>query len=151
MINESELGYVRPQALYREGEEITFILLQKALQNCAIIQGISLTFRNDQVSYGRIIENCIVLYHPEHERDFFNFTIRIKRQGKNAIVVINDFGLSTLFEKACSEFEKLSGEEKWELEEEKIWYTMIMCIFDDVFQNPYQCYCNAKQNNKKAI
>ena len=31
------------------------------------------------------------MYHPEHERDYFKFCIRVKRQGTYAFVTINDF------------------------------------------------------------
>lgn len=72
---------------------------------------IPVAFASDQVKSGGLfnssVEDCIVMYHPEHERDYFKFCIRVRKQGIYAFVSINDFGQSKQMKKAnTAEFMK---------------------------------------------
>ena len=94
------------------------------------------------------------MYHPEHERDYFKFCIRVKRQGVYAFVMVNDFGQSKQMNKAnTAEFMKQDrkgqsmsykvgsmigqglrtlGKSSQKLEEENMYYQCVFDIFDEI-------------------
>lgn len=100
MIKEKELREMRPQIRYKDGLEVTLQSVQEALLEAAGQVGLPVAFYTDQVKYGGMIggstEDCIVLYHPEHQKDYFKVCIRVKKQGSYAFVSVNDFGTSRL-------------------------------------------------------
>lgn len=98
MIREKELQELRPQTKYKDGLEITLQSIQSALQSAAQQNNIPLAFGFDQVKSGLLggAEDCLVLYHPEHPKDYFSIAIRIKYQGKYAFVSVDTFGISKL-------------------------------------------------------
>lgn len=104
MIKADELREFRPTVRYQNGEGITLSTVQEAIKDCAMKMGIPVAFTSDQVKSGGLfnssVEDCIVMYHPEHERDYFRFCIRVKRQGVYAFVSVNDFGKSSQMAKA---------------------------------------------------
>lgn len=158
MIKADELREFRPVVRYREGNDITLQTVQGALEDCASNMGISVAFYNDQVKSGGIfnktIEDCIVLYHPDHRNDYYKVCIRVGRQGNYAFVAANDFGTSKQMKKAdMAELYKADrkgkslsykvgsmvgqtvmsfGKSKSKLEEEKNYYACIMDMFDEI-------------------
>lgn len=98
MIKADELQECRPQVRCKNGEEITLSKVQDAIMSSAQQKGIPVEFRKDQVKSGGLfnssVEDCVVMFHPDHERDYLNFCIRVKHQGTYAFVIINDFGQS---------------------------------------------------------
>jgi len=158
MIKGDDLREFRPQVRYQNGDGITLETVTEAIKESAMNMGIPVSFRNDQVKSGGlfngVVEECVVLYHPEHESDFFKFCIRVKRQGKYAFVYVNDFGKSKQIAKAnTAEFMKndragkeLSykvgsligqglrtlGRNQNKLEEENNYYQCIFDIFDEI-------------------
>ena len=158
MIKADELREFRPTVRYQNGEGITLSTVQEAIKDCAIKMGIPVAFTSDQVKSGGLfnssVEDCIVMYHPEHERDYFRFCIRVKRQGVYAFVSVNDFGKSSQMAKANrTEFAKADrrgksmsykigsmigqgianiGKSKQKLEEEKMYYQCVFDIFDEI-------------------
>lgn len=158
MIKADELREFRPQVRYTEGEDITLQAVQDAIGDCAAKMGIPVAFRREQVKSGGVfnlsVEDCIVMYHPEHERDYFKFCIRVKHQGTYAFVLVNDFGQSSQVNKAgYAEAYKADragkqmsykigsligqglttiGKSKIKLEEEQMYYQCIMDIFDEI-------------------
>lgn len=158
MIKADELREFRPQVRYQDGEGITLMTVQDAIKDCAMKMGIPAAFRGDQVKSGGVfnssVEDCIVMYHPEHEKDYFKFCIRVKRQGVYAFVSINDFGQSKQMKKAnTAEFMKKDragkemsyivgsmigqglrtlGGSKAKLEEENMYYQCVFDIFDEI-------------------
>ena len=158
MIKADELRDFRPTVRYQDGEGVTLSTVQNAIQNCAVNMGIPVAFENDQVKSGGLfnssLEDCIVMYHPEHEKDYFRFCIRVRRQGMYAFVSINDFGKSSQMEKANrADFAKEDrqgksmsykvgslitqgimniGKNKQKLEEEEMYYQCISDIFDEI-------------------
>lgn len=80
MIKEKELREMRPQIRYKDGLEVTLQSVQEALLEAAGQVGLPVAFYTDQVKYGGMIggstEDCIVLYHPEHQKDYFKVCIR---------------------------------------------------------------------------
>ncbi len=160
MIKADELREFRPQVRYQNGEGITLGTVQDAIKDCADKMGIPVVFTNDQVKSGGLfnssIEDCVVMYHPEHERDYFRFCIRVKRQGVYAFVTINDFGQSKQMNKASYEKNykenrqgkdmsyKIGsmigqgimtlGKNKAKLEEEQMYYQCVFDIFDEIIK-----------------
>lgn len=158
MIKADELREFRPQVRYQNGEGITLSTVQEAIKDCAMKLGIPVAFRGDQVKSGGLfnssVEDCVVMYHPEHERDYFKFCIRVKRQGVYAFVMVNDFGQSKQMNKAnTAEFMKQDrkgqsmsykvgsmigqglrtlGKSSQKLEEENMYYQCVFDIFDEI-------------------
>ena len=158
MIKDKDLREFRPAVRYPNGNGITLQTVQEAIKQAAMNFGIPVSFYGDQVKSGGLIgsttEDCLVLYHPEHQNDYYKFCIRVKRQGAYAFVYINDFGQSKQMNKdARAEFGKedrkgksLSykmgslavqglmniGKSKSKLEEENNYYQCIFDIFDEI-------------------
>lgn len=158
MIKADELREFRPQVRYQNGEGITLSTVQEAIKDCAMKMGIPVAFRGDQVKSGGFfnssVEDCLVMYHPEHEKDYFKFCIRVKHQGMYAFVMINDFGQSKQMKKAnTAEFMKQDrkgqsmsykvgsmigqglrtlGKSSQKLEEENMYYQCVFDIFDEI-------------------
>jgi len=158
MIKADELRDFRPQVRYQKGEGITLMTVQEAIKDCAMKMDIPVAFRNEQVKSGGLfnssVGDCVVMYHPEHERDYFKFCIRVKRQGVYAFVSVNDFGQSKQMKKAnTAELLKQDrqgqamsykvgsiigqglrtlGSSKAKLEEENMYYQCVFDIFDEI-------------------
>lgn len=158
MIKADELREFRPVVRYRDGSEITLQAVQNALEAAANSIGIPVAVYEDQVKSGGIfnktIENCIVLYHPEHQYDYFKFCIRIATEGSYAFISCNDFGQSKQMNKAdrveaykedrrgksmsykvgsiIGQGISSIGKSKQKLEEEQNYYNCISDILDDV-------------------
>lgn len=158
MIKADNLREFRPTVRYKDGQGITLQTVQEAIHHCAQNMGIPVAFRSDQVKSGSLfnvqVDDCIVMYHPEHPNDYFNFCVRVSKQGSYAFVAINDLGQSKQLKKAnTSEFMqqdrkgkdmsyKISsmigqglrtmGSNKQKLEEENNYYQCIFDIFDEI-------------------
>ena len=106
MIKADELREFRPVVRYRDGNQITLQTVQEAIKDCAQGMGIPVAFYTDQVKSGgmfnKTIEDCIVLYHPEHQYDYFKICVRV------------------------------IGRSKSKLEEEQNYYACIIDIFDEI-------------------
>lgn len=158
MIKADILREFRPSVRYKDGSGITLQIVQDALKDAAQSMGIPVAFYAEQVKSGGLfnstVEDCIVMYHPEHQNDYFKFCIRVGRQGSYAFVSVNDFGQSKQMAKANrAEFAKedrkgkamsykvgsmLSegimniGKSKQKLEEEQMYYQCVFDIFDEI-------------------
>lgn len=104
MLKSDDLREFRPVYKYQDGSSVTLKAIQTALTEQANTVGLPIAFYDDQVKSGglfnKLIEDCIVLYHPEHKNDYFKFAIRVQRQGNLAFVYVNDFGKSSQMAKA---------------------------------------------------
>lgn len=158
MIKADNLREFRPSVRYKDGNGITLQTVQDAIKDCAQGMGIPVAFYSDQVKSGGLfnssVEDCLVMYHPEHESDYFKFCIRVNRQGSYAFVSVNDFGKSSQMAKADrAEFAaadrkgksmsyKLGslatqglmniGKSKQKLEAEQMYYQCVFDIFDEI-------------------
>ena len=98
MIKQEELREFRPVYRYAEGGDITLQTIQNAIKETAAKYGVPVAFSADQIKSGglfnKTIDDCIVLYHPDHAKDYYRIAISIKRQGTIAFVHANDFGES---------------------------------------------------------
>ncbi|MGL4607617.1 MAG: hypothetical protein ACRCU3_09160 [Eubacteriaceae bacterium] len=161
MIKADNLREFRPTVRYKDGDGITLQTIQDAIYYCAQNMKIPVEFRSDQVKSGGLfnsqVDDCIVLYHPEHPNDYFNFCVRVSKQGTYAFVAINDFGKSKQINNAnIAQFMKedrqgqtisykvgslmaegigkvLGGaQSKQKFEEENNYYQCIFDIFDEI-------------------
>lgn len=83
---------------YKDGESVTLQAIQDKLNETAQQYNIPIAFRSEQISSGLFGggENCLVVYHPEHLRDYYSIAVRVKYQGSVAFVSIDSFGVSKL-------------------------------------------------------
>ncbi|MBQ2873614.1 MAG: hypothetical protein IJE89_06435 [Bacilli bacterium] len=158
MIKVDELREFRPQVRYQNGEGITLAVVCEAIKECAHKYGIPVEFRYDEVKSGGLftssIEECMVMYHPLHQNDYYKFCIRVSHQGMYAFVSINDFGKSVQMNKAYREemyradragkemsykigsvfgqMVSTIGKSKAKLEEEERYYQCVSDIFDEI-------------------
>ncbi len=150
MIKADNLRKFHPGVRIKNGSGITLSAVQTAVEKGAEDIGIPVAFYDDQVKSGGLfnssVEDCIVMYHPDHERDYFKFCIRVGRQGSYAFVSVNNFGESKQIAKAnYAENSKREGgpmldrlvmtigRSKQKLEEEQMYYQCIFDIFDEIF------------------
>ena len=160
MIKEKELREIRPQIRYQHGGDISLETVRDSLSDCASQTGISISFYTDQIKFGGLIggslENCLVLYHPEHENDYFKMAIRVTHQNSYVFVNVYGFGTSRLMDNVASHeitMEALKhgsgtqkvgavigaglrrmvkgGRNSQKLEEEQNWYAMVSDLFDE--------------------
>ena len=79
-------------------------IIQRRIRECADKYNLSVTFSSEQVKSGGLfnssVENCIVMYHPEHEKDYFKFCIRVNYQSDISILSVDTFGQSKQMDKA---------------------------------------------------
>lgn len=162
MIKEKELREAKTPIRYSDGESITLVSIQAAVQSKIDSKGLPVKFSMDQVKYGGLgggTEDCLVLSHPQHEKDYLQLCIRVKHQGTYAFVSIDEFGTSkqlaiqsahdysseTIKHGSMSEkFGALLGSgfrrlfkgkyDKKALEEEKTWYVVLYDTFEELFQ-----------------
>ena len=158
MIKIDELREFRPTYRYENGENISLEAVQNVLAAEAKKHDVPVAFYANQVKSGSFfnkqIENCIVMYPPEHRYDYFTFCIRVQHQGSIVYVAVNDFGSSKQMDKfARAEYAKhdregkeLSyqigsmigaeirniGKSKRKLEEEQNYYDAVQYVLDQV-------------------
>ncbi len=158
MIKIDDLREFRPKYRFEDGVDMSLEVIKEALQLEANRIGIPIAFYADQVKSGglftRQIEDCLVMYHPDHRNDYFTFCIRVQHQGSMAYVSVNDFGSSKQMDKFTrAELAKQDrqgkemsykigsmigsglrnmGKSKQKLEEEQNYYDAIQCMLDRV-------------------
>lgn len=99
MIQEKDLQELRPQAKYENGKNITLHTIQAAASKAAQERDIPVAFYTDQVKsggFGGSVENCLILYHPDHPKDYFSISVRIKYQEDYAFISMDTLGVSKL-------------------------------------------------------
>ena len=103
MIKEKELSEFCPQVRIQDGASITPQTVTDALRNCAASHGIPAAFDLDQVKTGGMIGgktvDCVVLYHPEHRRDYFNLVATVQHQSSYAFIAVYSYGESKQMKK----------------------------------------------------
>lgn len=134
--------------------------VQGALARMAEEDNIPLSFGADQVTSGglfnKVVEPCIVLYHPEHPNDYLRFAVRCNQEGGRTFISIDAFGSSKQMNKAAvAEWAKENrrgktmsykvgsmissgligiGRSKQKLEAEERYYALISSLFERCIQ-----------------
>lgn len=81
----------------QDGSSITFDSIKKMVSELAVTRLIPIEFKNDEITSGLLgsnIEHCLVIYHPQHESNYFYYTVRLSYQGTYAFVRIDIAGYS---------------------------------------------------------
>lgn len=160
MIKIDELTEFRSPVRYQNGDNVTLMAILQAIEDYTKDKKIPAAFRNDQVKLGGLFmssyEGCLVMYHPEHERDYIKFCIRVKHQGTYAFISIDFFGQSSQMKKAglaeaykenrvgrqmsykvgslIGQGLRTMGRSRAKLEEEEMYYHRVFDAFDDIFR-----------------
>lgn len=83
---------------FAKGQDVNLTSFQSLLQDEADENGIPVAFRDDILKTGgffnKQVEDVVVVYNPEHEKDYFNFLVRITHQGKYAFLDVFVVGRS---------------------------------------------------------
>ncbi len=165
MIKEKDLRE-RDRIRYRDGEGITLGSVQAGLAELADENGIKIAFSNEQVKSGSVfnsdVEDCLLVYHPEHRKDYICTVIRVKHQGRHAFLYVDNYGESKMSGKvyAATDGRKAAKDErrglpmserigaavgagivngvmsiganKKKFEEEMTWYTIVDDILEEL-------------------
>lgn len=133
--------------------------VQSRVEETAREVGIPIAFSRDRVKGGglfsKTVDDCIVMCHPDHKKDYYNFCIYLSRQGNRVFIHIKVFGHSKQIKKeARSEAAKADrqgkelayqlgsalgsglrniGKSKKKLEEEQEYYATLNDVFDQAF------------------
>ena len=83
---------------------------------------------------GANVEDCIVLFHPDHKRDYFTFAIRVAHRGSSAIISIDGFGRSKLMK---------ADESRQRMEENAKGYLKEAVFGKCISQDMVHCLANA--------
>lgn len=98
MLKSDQLREFRPVFKYTKGDDITLDNLENALISKASDFGVPLLIQRDQIKSGTLfkpeVNDCLVMLHPEHQKDYYRIAVTIKHQGKIAFIQCNDFGES---------------------------------------------------------
>ncbi len=100
MIQEKDLIPYQQPLCYRDGSGVTLDVLHSAFYAKANEFQISMDFKMDQIKSGGIAgiggtsTDCLVLFHPDHLKDYFRYVITIQRQGTMAFVSVFSCGAS---------------------------------------------------------
>ena len=104
MIKESELKEFLPEIQCRGGESITLEEVRQRLGTHAEKHGLKIALSTEQIKTGGMLnsktDNCLVMYNPEHVKDYFHFCIRIRQKGSCSYILVEQFGQSKQMDKA---------------------------------------------------
>ncbi|HBV43279.1 MAG TPA: hypothetical protein DEF14_02690, partial [Ruminococcaceae bacterium] len=85
MIKIEDLREFRPVYRYEDGEYVTLDTVRAVIAEAAQEAGVSVDFYSDQVKSGGLfnksVEDCLVMYNPEHKNDYYLICIRVQHQG----------------------------------------------------------------------
>lgn len=98
MIKEKDLRQYQRPTRYANGSAITLEALCDAFMNRAMEYQIPLEISMDQVKSGGMlssgVQDCLVLFNPQHKRDYIQYVVTIRRQGTMAFVSVDNYGVS---------------------------------------------------------
>ena len=110
MIKEKELEKLRNTIRYPQGEGITLQYIQNRLKAKADEYQLDVDFYYDQITSGLVgtvvnkvaggkMQDCIVLFHPSHKKDYTKIVFAVGHQGTMAFVETYAYGMSKNFSK----------------------------------------------------
>jgi len=145
MIDVAQLPEIHPVLCYTtKGDTVTLEAIKNLIDKDARKHGVPVAFAFDEIKSGSaatpVIEDCLVVYHPEHRHDYISIVFRIRRVGDTAYIMKNEYGSSPRMTHTdmLSEAAKLRNplrqivEEDKELEAEKRYYLALRSIFEYV-------------------
>lgn len=110
MIKEKELEKFRNTIRYPQGEGITLQYIQNLIKTKASEYQLEVDFYYDQITSGLLgtvvskvagsnMQDCIVLFHPAHKKDYTKIVFAVGHQGTMAFVETYAYGMSKNFSK----------------------------------------------------
>ena len=98
MIAEKELQELRALTRCKNGQGTTLQSVLAELQKRASGAGVAVQYTYDQVKSGLFggAGECLVLYNPEHRKDYVSIVVRLKEQGGQTYIAIDSYGTSKL-------------------------------------------------------
>lgn len=88
MIPLNELCEILPVYIYPKGDTVSFSAIQNFVSRVADDFNVPIAFAKDQIVRGIlpefIVEDCIVIYHPKHQKDYFKIVTCINRNNDTA-------------------------------------------------------------------
>ena len=151
MIKDKQLTRLQPPIVHKDDEQrITLDLVEHSLNENAKSKAIPIAFRRDKVKTGmfkKTIEDCLVIFHPKHKKNYCMVAIRLQRVDNNTHLLTHEFGTSKNSVKAASAegaasategalkgaiVKGLLGPSKKKIEEENNWYYDIGVIIGEV-------------------
>lgn len=99
MLKEKDLQELQPQKQLKGTQGMTLSDFQNKLKACASENEIPIAFAWDQVKYGGLLGSavdCLVVYHPEHQKDYFSIAVTMRTQGNYCSISTSTFGTSKL-------------------------------------------------------
>lgn len=158
MINIDQCEELRPKVRYSDGANLTISDVKSALEEKIREHGINAIVTREQVKSGGIfnsnVDDCLLIYHRDHQKDYFNHLIIMKKQGNFTYLSTYGCGKSKQIGKqARSDFAKDDrkgksvsyklgsvvastiasvGLNKNKVEEENMYYDSINFVIDEV-------------------
>jgi len=144
MIEASQLRELHPVYCYTpKGDTVTFESIRTLIKKDANKHSVPVAFAFDEITSGDvfapIIEDCLVVYHPEHRYDYINIVFRIRREGDTAYISKSEYGTSQRVsntddvlreaDKLRNPLRKIVDDDK-EREAEKRYYLALRSIFE---------------------
>jgi len=128
LISASQLRELHPIYCYHpKGDTVTFASLKRLLKQTAKVSGVPVAFAFDEIKSENsgvvTVEDCLIVYHPEHRHDYINIVFRIRREGDTAYISKNEYGTSQCLSDVDNRNEK-------EREAEKQYYSALHSIFN---------------------
>lgn len=134
---------------YSDGENVYMENVQSLLENAFTRAGVPVVIQREPMKNGLLggTEDSLVLYHPNHPRDYFRWAIVLRAQGNMGFVHIYQYGTSKLGAKAHGANALKSngnsilgaissiGCNKNKMAEEDNYYDAIASILADVFND----------------
>lgn len=98
MIKDKDLRQYQKPIRYTNGSDITLESARSAFMNRAMNYQIPLEISMDQVKSGGMfnseIQDCLVLFNPQHKKEYIQYVVTIRRQGTMAFVSVDNYGTS---------------------------------------------------------
>ncbi|MEG0875230.1 MAG: hypothetical protein RSH79_07990 [Clostridiales bacterium] len=159
MIKSDSLGEYRPPIRYKDDAGVTLETVRSAITEYAANLNIPVALSYDEVKSGGLFnpstENSLVMYHPQHQDEYFKFCIRVAQQGTWVYVFVDSYGQSKQMKKAnyAEGYRKdrkgkdmgykvaslvgqgitTIGRNKQKFEEEKMYYECVSDLFEEIF------------------
>ena len=108
-------------------QDLSHMIHQKANE-----YNVPVAFKQEQVKDGLIFgptEECIVLYHPQNEKNYLRYVIRAHHQGTYLFIIVNKtngFSPDSSFSRSAEAVRSMFPAEGH-------WYTIIDDIFNELF------------------
>lgn len=149
----------RDPAYLDDEEGTTLDIEQQIIEKEANEMGIPVAFSRDRIKSGglfnKVVDDCLVIYNPEHKKDYFHFCVYLSRQGKRTYIYTKLFGKSKQmdkFDRAEAARQDRQGKElayqlgsavgsglrnlgrsKRKLQDEQQYYAILGDVFDKAF------------------